>query len=191
MILVFWMLSFKPVFSLFSFAFIKRLFSSSSPSAIREVSSAYLRLLIFLPAILIPACDSSSLAFHMMYFVQKLNKQGDNEPVHCSMSGSNYCFLSYIQVSKEAGMVIWQSHLFKNIPQFVVIHTDKGFSIINETEIDDFLEFPCFFYDPEYVSNLFSGFSAFFKSSLYIWKFSVHVLLKRSLKDFEHNLSRM
>ena len=107
MILVFWMLSFKPVFSLFSFAFIKRLFSSSSPSAIREVSSAYLRLLIFLPAILIPACDSSSLAFHMMYFVQKLNKQGDNEPVHCSMSGSNYCFLSYIQVSKEAGMVIW------------------------------------------------------------------------------------
>ena len=78
MILVFWMLSFKPVFSLSSFAFIKRLFSSSSPSAIRVVLSAYLRLLIFLPAILILACDSSSLAFHMMYFAQKLNKQGDN-----------------------------------------------------------------------------------------------------------------
>ena len=78
MILVFWMLSFKPTFSLFTFTFIKRLFSSSSLSALRVVSSAYLRLLIFLLAILIPACASSSLAFHMMYSAQKLNKQGDN-----------------------------------------------------------------------------------------------------------------
>ena len=78
MILVFGMLSFKPAFSLSSFTFIKRLYSSSFLSAIRVVSSAYLRLLIFLPAILIPACDSSSLAFHMMYPEYKLNKQGDN-----------------------------------------------------------------------------------------------------------------
>ena len=80
MILVFRMLSFKPTFSLSSFTFIKRLFSSSSPSAIRVVSSAYLRLLIFLPAILIPVCSSSSLAFHMivMYSAKKLNNQGDN-----------------------------------------------------------------------------------------------------------------
>ena len=78
MILVFWMLSFKPTFSLYSFTFIKRLFSSSSLSAIRVVSSAYLRLLIFLPAILIPACASSSPAFLMMYSANKLNKQGDN-----------------------------------------------------------------------------------------------------------------
>ena len=78
MILVFWMLSFKPTFSLSSYTFIKRLFSSSSLSAIRVVSSAYLRLLIFLPAILIPACASSSLAFCMMYFAYKLNKQGNN-----------------------------------------------------------------------------------------------------------------
>ena len=78
MILVFWMLSFKPTFSLSSFTFIKRLFSSSSLSAIRVVSFAYLRLLIFLPAILFPACASSRPAFHMMYSAYKLNKQGDN-----------------------------------------------------------------------------------------------------------------
>ena len=86
MILVFWMFSFKPTYSLSSFIFIKRLFSSSSLSAIRVVSSAYLRLLIFLPAILIPACDSSSLAFHMMYSACKLNtcKQGDNIQPWCT-----------------------------------------------------------------------------------------------------------
>ena len=83
MILVFWMLSFKPTFSLYSFTFIKRLFSSSWPSAIRVVSSAYLRLLIFIPAILTPACDSSSPAFHMMYSAYNINKQGDNiQPWH-------------------------------------------------------------------------------------------------------------
>ena len=76
--LFFWMLSFKPAFSLSFFTFIKRLFSSSSLSAIRVMSSAYLRLLIFLPTILIPACASSSLAFHMKYSAYKLNKQGDN-----------------------------------------------------------------------------------------------------------------
>ena len=76
-IFVFWMLSFKPTFSLSSFTFIKRLFSSSLLSAVRIVSSAYLRLLLFLPAILIPACASSSLAFHVMYSAYKLNKQGD------------------------------------------------------------------------------------------------------------------
>ena len=82
-ILVFWMLSFKPAFSLSSFTLIKSLFSSSSLSAIRMVSSAYLQLLIFLPAILIPACESSSLEFHMMYSAYKLNKQGDNiQPWH-------------------------------------------------------------------------------------------------------------
>ena len=76
-------------------------------------------------------------------------------------------------------------------PQFVVIHIVKGFSIVNEVEVDVFLEFPCFFYDPVYVGNLISGSSAFSKSSLYIWNFSVHILLKPSLKDFEHNLAGM
>ena len=72
--------------------------------------------------------------------------------------------------------------------QFVVIHTIKGFSIVNEAQVHGFLEFPCFFYDPAYVGNLISGSSAFSKSSLYIWNFSVQILLRSSLKDFEHNL---
>jgi len=105
------------------------------------------------------------------------------------MSGSNYCFLTSIQVSQKAGKVVWYSYLFKNFPQFVVIHTIKGFSIVNEAEVDVFLEFPCFFYDPARVGNLISGSSAFSKSSLYIWKFSVHVVLKPGLKDFEHSLA--
>ena len=81
------------------------------------------------------------------------------------------------------------SHLFKNFPQFVVIHTVKVFSLVNEEEVDVFLEFPCFFYDPVDVGNLISRSSAFSKSSLYIWKFLVYVLLKPSLKDFEHLLA--
>ena len=78
--------------------------------------------------------------------------------------------------------------LFKNFPQFIVIHTVKGFSVVSEAEVDVFLEFSCFLYDPVDVSILISGSSAFSKSSLYIWKISVHILLKLSLKDFEHNL---
>ena len=81
--------------------------------------------------------------------------------------------------------MVWYSHLFKNFPQFVVIHTVKGFSIVNEAEVDVFMEFPSFLYDPTYITNLISGFSAFSKPSLYIWKFSVHVLLKPSLENFE------
>ena len=119
-------LHFKSALSLSSLLLIKRLFSSFSLSAIRVVSSEYLRLLIFLPEILIPVCDSSSLTFNMMYSAYKLNKQGANrqpwctpypfEPVHCSMSFSNCCFLTCIQVSKEIGKVAWSSHFFKNFP---------------------------------------------------------------------------
>ena len=78
------------------------------------------------------------------------------ESVHCSMSGSNYCFLTCIQVSQEAGKVLCYFHLFKNLPQFVVIHTVKGFLIDNEAEVDVFLEFPCFLFDPTDVGNLTS-----------------------------------
>ena len=106
------------------------------------------------------------------------------EPVHCSMSGSNCCYLSCIQVSQETGKVVWYSHLLKNYLQFVVIHTVKGFSTVNGAEVDGFLEFPCFFCDPTDVGNLISGSSAFSKSSSYIWK----LLLKAILKDFEHYL---
>ena len=94
-----------------------------------------------------------------------------------------------MQVSREAKVALY-SHLFKNFPQFFVIHTVKGFSLVNEAEVDVFLEFPCFLYDWVDVDNLISGSSAFSKSTLNIWKFSVHVLLKPSLKDFEHYLAR-
>ena len=102
------------------------------------------------------------------------------------MSSSNCCFLTCIQVSHEAGRVVWYSYLFKNFPQFIVIHTVKSFSIVNEAEVDVFLEFSCFFYDPMDVGNLISGSPTFSKSSLNIWNFSVQVLLKPTLENFEH-----
>ena len=105
------------------------------------------------------------------------------EQVCYSMFGSNCCCL--IQVSQETSKMVWYSHFFKNFPQFFVIYTVKGFSIVNETEIDVFLESPCFFYDPANVDNLISGSSAFSKPSLNIWKFMVHILLKPVLEDFE------
>ena len=102
------------------------------------------------------------------------------------MSISNCCFLICTQISQEIGQVVWYSHLFKIFPQFVVIHTVKGFSIANKAEVDVFLEFPCLPYDPASVGNLISGSSASSKPSWYIWKFSVYVLLKLNLKNFEH-----
>ena len=113
------------------------------------------------------------------------------EPVCCSMSISNYCFLTCIQISQEAGQVLWYSHLLKNFPQFVVIHSVKGFGIVNKAEVDVFLEFFCFLSDPTDVGNLISGSSAFPKSSLNIWKFMVHVLLKPGLENFEHYFASM
>ena len=110
-----------------------------------------------------------------MYSAYKLNKQSDNiQPGHtpfliwkqsCSMSNSNCCFLICIQISQEVGQVVYYSHLFQNFPQFVVIHTVKGFGVINKAELDDFLGFSCFFYDPVDVGNLISSSSAFSKSS--------------------------
>ena len=111
------------------------------------------------------------------------------ESVHCSMSSSNCCFLTCIQVSQEAGKVVWYSHLL-NYPQFV-IHTVKGFSIVNEAKVDVFLEFSCFFNDPTNVGNLISGSSVFSESSLNIWKFSIHVQLKPGLENFEHYFASM
>ena len=105
------------------------------------------------------------------------------------MFSSNCCFLTYIQISQEAGQVVWYSHLFQNFPQFVVIHTVKGFGIVNKAEIDVFLELSCFIYDP--AGNLISSSSAFSKSSLNIWNFSVHILLKPGLENFEHYFTSM
>ena len=100
------------------------------------------------------------------------------------MSNSNCCFLTCVQISQEAGQVVWYFHLFQNFPQFIVT-TVKGFSIANEAEVGIFLEFSCFFYDPADVGNLIFGSSAFSKTSLNIRKFTVHILLKSGLENFE------
>src|SRR5574341_153205 len=110
----------------------------------------------------------------------------DLEPVCCSISSSNCCFLTCIQISQDAGQVVWYSHLLKNFPQFIVIHTVKAFGIVNKAEIDVFLELSGFFYDPADVGNLISGSSAFSKTSLNIRKFMFHILLKSGLDNFEN-----
>ena len=113
------------------------------------------------------------------------------ELICCPMSSSDCFFLTCIQISQEPGQVVWYSHLLKDFPQFVVIHTVKSFSIVNKAEVDDFLELFWFFDDPMDVGNLISGSSGFLKSSLNIWKFTVHVLLKPGLEDFEHYFASM
>ena len=171
------------------------------------VSSAYLRLLIFLLAILILARASSSPAFLIMYAAYKLKKQDDNkysfpylEPVCCSMPSSYCCFLTSIQISQEADKMVWYSHLLKNFLQFVVIYTVKGFGVVNKAEVDVFLglfhiliiqhmleiwslvPLPFLFF---YFILFFNSF-AFSKSCLNLWKFTVHILLKPGLENFEH-----
>ena len=110
------------------------------------------------------------------------------DPICCPMSSSNYCFLTCLQIAQEACQVVWYSHLFQNFPQFIVVHTVKGFGIVSKAEVDIFLELSCFFYDPADVGNLISGSSASSKTSLTIWKFTVHVLLRPGLENFEHPL---
>ena len=158
------------------FTFIKRLFSYSYLFAIRVLSSAYLRLLIFLPAILIPACAFSSLAFLMMYSAYKLNKQGDNiQPWHTLFPIWNQSIVpcpvltvpslpAYRFLKRQ---VRWSGIpiSFQNFLPFLVIHTFKGFGIVNKAEIDVFLELSCFFDDPADVGHLISGSSAFSKTS--------------------------
>ena len=107
------------------------------------------------------------------------------EPIHCYTSRTNYCFLACIQISQEAGKVVWYSHLLKNFPQFVVIHTVKSFGIVNKSEVDVFLELSHFFYDPVDV-GIWSLVPLPFLNSAWISKFSVHILLKPGLENFEH-----
>ena len=179
MIFVFWMSSFKPAFSPSSFTFIKRLFSSSSLSAISAVSSAYLMLLIFLPAILIPACASSSPAFQMRCSAYKLNKQDDNMEPCCTP------FLIWNQSIVPCPLLTvasWPAYRFlrrqirwSGIPtslrifsQFVVIHPAKSFGIVNKAEVKLFflfLEPSCFSDDLTDAGNLFLGSSTFAKSN--------------------------
>ena len=110
------------------------------------------------------------------------------EPVCCSMSSSNCCFLTWIQISQEAGQVVWYSRLFQNFPQFAVIHTVKGFGIVNKAEVDVFLELSCFLMIQRRLAIWSSAFS---KSSLNIWKFMVHILLKSGLENFQHYFTSM
>ena len=196
-VLVFLILSFKPAFSLSSFTLIKRLFSSSLLSAIKVVSSTYLRLLMFLLAILSPARYSSSLAFIMMCSVYMLNKQGDNKQPCCTpFSILNQSVVPY----KVLTVASWPSYWFlrrqirrSGIPislsvlQFVILHTSKGFSVVNETKVDICLEFPCFLV----IQQMFAIWSLVpvLSKSFNIWKFSIHIMLKLSLMDFEHSLT--
>ena len=100
------------------------------------------------------------------------------------MSSSNCCFLTCIQVSQEAGQVVWYSNLSQNFAQFIVIHIVKGFGIVNKAEIDAFLELSCILHDPGDVGNLISGSSAFSKTSLNTWKFTVHIFAEAWLGEF-------
>jgi len=196
MILIFWMLSFKPTLSLSSFPFIKRLFSSCFPfchkggiiciSEVIDISPSnldsslcFIQPSIFHDLLCIYVKQAGSQYIALMYF-------RDLEPVHCSMSSSNCCFLTCIQVSQETGQVVWYSHLFKNFPQFVVMPTVKGFGIVNKAEVDVFLELSWYFNDPKDAGNLITVSYVFFKSSLNILKFMVHIVLKPGLENFEH-----
>ena len=196
MILVFWTLSFKPTLSLSSFTSIKRLFSSFLLCAIRVVSSAYLRLLIFLPAILIPACASSSPAFIMMYSAYKLNKRVTIYTLDVLLSRFGTSLLFHVQVASwPAYRFLKRQVRWSGIPiSFRIFHslwwsTVKDLGVINKAEVDIFLELSCFFDDP--ADNLNSAFSAFSKSSLNIWKFTVHILLKPGLENFEYYFTSM
>ena len=110
------------------------------------------------------------------------------KPISCSIQG---CFLSHIQISQETGKMVWYSRLLKRFSEFFMIHTVKGFSIVGETKVDVFLEFPCFLHDTLYVSNWISGSSAFSKPSVDIWKFLAWVMLKLSMQDAKHDFTSM
>ena len=165
------------------------------------MSSAYLRLLLFLPAILIPACASSSPAFFMMYSAYKLNKHGDNiQPWRTPFPVWNQSVVPCPVLTVAS----WHAYRFlrrqvrwSGIPisfRISTVYCDpkvKGFGIVNKAEIYVFLELSCFFDDPADIGNLISHSSAFSKSSLYIWKFTVHVLLKIVLENCEHYFTSM
>ena len=138
----------------------------------------------------------------MTYSACKSNKHGDNIHPWCTpfpvwnqsvvpLSSSNWCFLTCIKVSQVAGQVVWYCHLFQNFPQFIAIHRVNGFGTVNKAEIDVFLELSCFFDDPVDVGNLTSGSSVFSKTSLNIWKFKIHTLLKPGLENFKHYFTSM
>jgi len=200
-ILVVWMLSFKPVFSLSSFTFSKRLFSSSSLSAIRVVSSGQLRLLIFLPAILIPACTSSSPAFHMMYSAYNLNKQGDNIRSWCTPFP---IWNQSIDPCLVLTLASWPTYRFlrrqvrwSSVPIFLRIFHSLLWSIQSKALVQSMQQNRCFFWNSLSFWMIQWILAIWFLVPLPflnpIWtsgKFMVHVLLKCGLENFEHYLAR-
>ena len=173
MISVFLIFSIKPVLSCSSFTLIKRLFSSLHCLPLQWYHlhiwvCLYFSCLSWFQLATHPAwhfpcayhIDQTNQVTALVYFFLNL------EPMSCSIQGYNCCFLTCIQVSQETGKMVWYSHLFKSFPQFIMIHTVKGFGIVNEIEVDVFLEFPSFVYDPANIDNLMSGSSSFPKLSL-------------------------
>ena len=195
------MFSFKWAFSFSSFTLIKRFFSSSSLSAIIVVSFTYLRLLMFLLIILIPACDSSSLAFLIMCSAYRLNNQGDSRQLYLTpflilnqsvvpyrvLTAASWSTYRFLRRQAKWPSILISLRAFHHL----LWSTVKSFSVANETEVDVLLEFPCFLYDPVNVNNLISDFSAFSKPSFDVGKFSVHIMLKPSMQDFKHDLTSM
>ena len=133
------------------------MFIKTNPHSLRQYIHRYIPCIVYILFIKI-----TSLNITLMYSFPDL------EPVCSSMSSSNCCFLTCIQISQEAGWVVWYSHILTNFLQFVVIHTVKGFGVVNKAEVDVFLELPCFLDDPTGVGNLISGSSAYPKSNLNI-----------------------
>ena len=195
MTLVFWMLSFKPVFSLFSFTCIKRFCSSPSLSVVRMVSSAYLKLLMFPLAILIPVCASSSLAFPMMYTAYKLDKQSDNMQSWCTplpiwnqsivpcmvLTVASWPSCRFLMRQEKWSDIPISSRIFQSLLWSTQL---KGLAYKRSRSQCFSGILLLFFYDPTEVGNLISSSSAFSKSKLYIWKFVVHVPVEAWLGEF-------
>ena len=163
------------------------------------VSSTYLRLLMFLPPVLIPACNSSSQAFLIDVLSIYIKQTGwqeaallysflNLESISCSIWGSNCCFLTHIQVSQETDKMVWNSCLSKSFPQFVMIYLVKGYSIVDETEIDVFVKFPHLFYNPANAGNLISSSSSSYKPTLDIWSFLVCIRPQPACKLLSNTL---
>ena len=199
MLLVFWMLSFKPTFhcplTLSSRSLVPLCFLPKEWYHLHIWGYWYFSQQYWFQLVLPPAQHFAWCTLHLSYIsrvtIYSLDGLLSLFGTSLFMSSSNSCFLTWIQISQEAGQVVWYSHLLKNFPQIVVIHTVKGFGIVNKAEVDVFLELSCFLNDPMNVGKLISGSSAFSKSSLDIWKCTVHILLKPGLENFEHYFARV
>ena len=200
MILVLWMLRFKSAFSISSFTFIKSswfLFTvchKGGVICVSEVVDISPGNLDSNWCLIQPGISHDAVCIQVKYaewqYIALMYSFPNFEPVHCSKTSSNCCFLTCIQAFQEIGKVVWYSCLFQNFPVCCDPHS-QGFVIVDKAEIDVLLEFPCFLHNPTNVSCVICGSSSFSKSSLNTWNFLVHILLKPGLKDFEHYLASL